>query len=63
MKRSPFFDEIWTASTFYWEAAANTHKWKHERRYYRIRSAVRMAFWIPIVSFNIVAILGLVGSL
>lgn len=49
---SPSFLAIWGVEPW-------GDNWKRPRRYYKTRSVVRMAFWIPLVSFNIIAILGL----
>lgn len=56
---SPSFLQIWGAEP--WEVCGYHPQvtWKHSQRYYRVRSAVRMAFWIPLVYLTVCMLLSL----
>lgn len=58
----PTFEQIWSVDAVTWTGHRTANHWKHPRRYYKVRSAVRMAFWIPICAFNVIAILSLAGG-
>lgn len=48
---SPTFKEIWFANTIVWDVDVMMFHYKHSRKYYRIRSAVRIAFWTPLIAY------------
>lgn len=55
---SPSFLEIWLSKNW---GICEYHpqlQWNHSRRYYRVRSLVRMAFWFPILGYAYSMILG-----
>ena len=56
--RQPDFEEIWDADK--WTSYRLHCRPNHARRYYQIRSLVRMAVWIPIAYFDLIGILCLV---
>lgn len=50
---NPSFEEIWGNNWI--------PMWKRSRRYYRVRSIVRMAFWIPVVTVTVFMFLSVVS--
>lgn len=49
---SPTFNEIWFAKE--WTGRCSYHpqtQYARSRRYFRIRSVVRLAFWLPIAAY------------
>lgn len=50
---SPTFEQIWGDEWI--------PMWKRSRRYYRFRSLVRMAFWIPVCTATVYMFLAVVS--
>lgn len=55
---SPTFNEIWFAKEFGHCEFHPQAQYKRSRRYFRIRSLVRIAFWMPLAIWGYSMILG-----